>query len=73
MKREPLRERWEALSAWQQGLIAFPLLGVLTFLLNLGPFNQPLGRSIVYGVIEGGLLTALVLVATAQEKARRRP
>jgi hypothetical protein len=71
-RREPLRERWEALEVWQQLAVAFPLLGVLTFLINLGPFSQPLARSLVYGVIEGGLLTGLLLVATAQEKARRR-
>jgi hypothetical protein len=68
---EHLMRRWEALEPWQQGAIAFPVFGVLTFLLNLGPFNQPLWRSILYGVIEGGILTGLLLVATRTEKSKR--
>jgi hypothetical protein len=66
-----MRERWERLETWQQAAIAFPLLLVFTFLLNLGPFNQPLGSSIIYGFIEGGLFTGLLLVATRNERARR--
>jgi hypothetical protein len=64
-------ERWEALSRRTQALIAIPTLVVLLFLINLGPFNQPLLRSIVYGLLEGGVLGGLVLVVTAQEKAKR--
>jgi hypothetical protein len=70
---ERLLRRWEALEPWRQGAIAFPVFGVLTFLLNLGPFNQALWRSIVYGVIEGGILTGLLLVATRTEKSKRGP
>ena len=70
MKERWLR-RWEALEPWRQAAFSWPVLGVLTFLLNLGPFNQPLWRSIVYGVIEGGILTGLLLVATRTEKSKR--
>ncbi len=63
--------RWESLQLWQQAAIALPAFGVLTFLLNVGPFNQPLLRSLVYGVIEGGILTGLLLVATQTEKSKR--
>lgn len=64
-------ERWEALSRRTQALIAIPSLVVLLFLINLGPFNQPLLRSVIYGLLEGGVLGGLVLVVTAQEKAKR--
>ncbi len=67
----PIVKRWEALSRRTQALIALPTLVVLMFLINLGPFNQPLLRSIVYGLLEGGVLGGLVLVVTAQEKAKR--
>lgn len=69
--RERWLRRWESIEPWRQGAIAFPPLAVLTFLLNLGPFNQPLLRSLVYGVLEGGILTGLLLVATATEKSKR--
>ena len=66
-----MRQRWEGLQTWQQVAISFPLLWTFTFLLNLGPFAQPLVRSILYGIFEGGLLTALLLFATANERSRR--
>ena len=62
---------WESLSPRTQALVAIPSLAVLLFLVNLGPFNQPLWRSIVYGIFEGGVLGGLLLVVTAQEKAKR--
>ncbi len=70
--RRPILLWWERLPAWQQALIAAPPLVVLFFLLNLGPFNQPLERSVIYGLIEGSFFTGLALAATAQEKARHR-
>jgi hypothetical protein len=66
-----VRQRWEALQTWQQIAIGFPLLFIFTFLLNLGPFAQPWVRSILYGIFEGGLLTGLLLAATAAERSRR--
>ena len=65
-------ERWESLSPFVQGTIALPPLSVVLFLVNIGPFNQPVGRSIFYGIFEGAVVTALLLVATASEKSRRR-
>ena len=64
--------RWESLRPGVQAAIVFPPLAVLLFLVNLGGFGQPLLRSIVYGLIEAAPVTALVLVATANER-RRRP
>ena len=66
-----LLRRWEALSTGAQAAIVFPVLVVLLFLVNLGVFNQPAWRSIVYGVIEAIPVAALVLVATANERRRR--
>ena len=63
---------WEALATWKQIAISFPPFAVLTFLLNIGPFYQPIGRSIFYGVFEGAILTGLLAVATKTERERRR-
>jgi hypothetical protein len=63
--------RWEALSTPVQVAIVFPILAVVLFLLNVGPFNQPVWRSILYGLIEAVPLTALAVVATASERGRR--
>lgn len=66
-----LLERWESLSALTQAALAFPPLAVLLFLVNVGPFGQPIGRAVVYGLIEALPLTALLLVATAGERRKR--
>lgn len=56
---------------WQQLAISFPVLAVFTFLLNLGPFNQPILRSVFYGLFEGGVLSGLMAVATRTERDKR--
>jgi hypothetical protein len=66
-----LVRRWESLGAPVQAAIAFPPLAVLLFLLNLTGFNQPLWRSILYGLIEAAPITALIVVATASERRKR--
>ena len=63
---------WEALETWVQLAISFPVFAVLTFLLNIGPFNQPIFRSVLYGLFEGGVIAGLLAVATATERGRRR-
>ena len=62
---------WEALETWKQLALAFPVFAVLTFLLNVGPFNQPILRSVFYGLFEGGVLAGLLAVATRTERGRR--
>jgi hypothetical protein len=62
---------WEALDTWKQLAISFPVFAVLTFLLNVGPFNQAILRSVFYGVFEGGVLAGLLAVATRTERGRR--
>jgi hypothetical protein len=66
-----LLRRWESLSTPVQGAIVFPPLAVLLFLLNVGGFGQPLLRSILYGLIEALPFTALILIATANERRKR--
>ena len=63
--------RWERLDTWKQVLIGGPVLIVLMFLLNWLPFQQPIERSIGYGFIEGVPFTALLIVATHHERAKR--
>jgi hypothetical protein len=64
-------QRWEALSTRVQGAVAYPVFFVVLLFLNLGVFNQPVGRSILYGFIESAPLTALLLVATTNERRKR--
>jgi hypothetical protein len=63
---------WEALQTWVQLAISFPVFAVLTFLINIGPFSQPVSRSILYGLFEGAVLSGLLAVATRTEHGRRR-
>jgi hypothetical protein len=62
---------WEKLETWKQLAISFPVLAVFMLLVNVGPFNQPLWRSILYGIFEGGVLSGLLAVATAAERGKR--
>jgi hypothetical protein len=63
---------WEGLETWRQLAVSFPILAVITFLINAGPFNQPVLRSVFYGLFEGGVLSGLLAVATATERGRRQ-
>ena len=62
---------WEKLETWKQLAISFPVLAIFMLLVNVGPFNQPLWRSILYGIFEGGVLSGLLAVATAAERGKR--
>lgn len=63
---------WEALETWRQLLISFPVFAALMLFINVGPFNQPLLRSIFYGLFEGAILSGMMAVATATERGRRQ-
>ena len=63
---------WEGLETLTQVAFAFPVLSALLFVVNVGPFSQPVLRSIGYGLFEGGVLTGLLMVATASERNKRR-
>ncbi|HUZ86511.1 MAG TPA: hypothetical protein VNF26_06120 [Candidatus Baltobacterales bacterium] len=67
----PLVLWWERLETWRQLALSFPVFAVLMLLINIGPFNQPLLRSIFYGVFEGAVFSGLLAVATATERGRR--
>ena len=75
MKQDPKPPRlvvwWEGLETWVQLAISFPVFAVLTFLINIGPFSQPISRSIFYGLFEGAVLSGLMAVATRTERGRR--
>ena len=62
---------WEGLETWVQIAISLPIFAVVTFLMNIGPFSQPVPRSILYGLFEGAVLSGLLAVATRTEKGRR--
>ena len=62
---------WEGLETWVQIAISFPIFAVLTFGVNIGPFSQPIPRSILYGLLEGAVLSGLLAVATRAERGRR--
>ena len=62
---------WEKLETWRQLALSFPAFAVLMLLINIGPFNQPLLRSIFYGLFEGAVFSGLLAVATATERSRR--
>jgi hypothetical protein len=63
--------RWEALETWKQLAISFPVFAIVTFLINIGPFYQPVPRSILYGLFEGAVLSGLMAVVTRHERAKR--
>jgi len=62
---------WEKLETWKQLASSFPVFGTLMLLINIGPFNQPLLRSIFYGLFEGAVFSGLLAVATATERGKR--
>jgi hypothetical protein len=62
---------FEGLDTWKQLALSFPVFAVLTFLLNVGPFNQAILRSVFYGVFEGGVLAGLLSVAARTESGKR--
>jgi len=63
---------WEGLETWVQIAISFPIFAVVTFLINIGPFSQPVPRSILYGLFEGAVLSGMLALATRTERGRRR-
>jgi hypothetical protein len=70
-RQNPVVAWWESQTTPTQLAISFPVFAVLMLVINWGPFNQPLWRSVLYGLFEGGLLSGLLAVATATERGRR--
>ncbi|HUZ88659.1 MAG TPA: hypothetical protein VMU49_02395 [Candidatus Acidoferrales bacterium] len=73
-RRQPWPIRWwEGLSPfWNLGL-GLLVFGALSLVANLVAFNQPLLRSLLYALIEGGVLSALLAIATQTERGKRIP
>jgi hypothetical protein len=67
-----LLRRWESLPTGVQAGVSFAVFTLLMLFVNLSVFNQPLWRSILYGLIEGVPLTVLLLVATTNERRKRQ-
>ena len=67
----PFLRWWEELETWKQLAISFPVFAIFTFLINIGPFNQPVPRSILYGLFEGAVLSGLMAVVTRNERLKR--
>ncbi len=67
-----LLQRWEALSSPVQLVTALIVGFVFMFLIHIGPFRQPLGRALGYGVFWGVLMGGGIVVATRTEQAKRR-
>lgn len=63
---------WENLDTWKQLAISFPVLALFMLLVNVGPFSQPLSRSVLYGIFEGGVLSGLLAAVTRSERDKRR-
>ncbi|HJZ61422.1 MAG TPA: hypothetical protein VKD47_04600 [Miltoncostaeaceae bacterium] len=66
-----LVRRWEALPAQVQAAIVFPPAAVVLALLHLALFDLPVALVISYGIFWGGVVTALVVMASRAERARR--
>jgi hypothetical protein len=66
-----MRDRWETLDPRTQALVAYPLQWLFWFLLNIGPFAQPLVRTIIYAFLEAAFFTAALIYVTRVERERR--
>lgn len=72
MTSGPILRRWEALSARAQAAVAFPVAFGVMLVFHLGLFPRlSFGLSAGYAVFWGAILTALVVVASRAERARR--
>jgi hypothetical protein len=70
-ERASLVRRWEALPAQVQAAIVFPPAAVLLALVHVALFDLPVALVISYGIFWGGVLTALVVMASRAERHRR--
>src|SRR5260370_35475617 len=63
---------WESLETWKQLVLSFPIFAIVTFAFNIGPFYQPLVRSILYGLCEGAGRPGPLVSARGTERTRRK-
>lgn len=69
--RPALLIRWEELSIGVQVVSAFVVTFIVLVIIHLELLNQPLGRSLTYGVFWAVLATAALVGGTRSERARR--
>ena len=62
---------WEDLHPGIQVAVAFVVSFVVLVLVHLALLNQPMGRALGYGVFWGVIATAIIVLATRTERARR--
>jgi hypothetical protein len=67
-----LVRRWEGLDMGLQFLIAWPTLTVIISIIHLAALNQPLWRSLLYGVFWALPASFLVAMASQNEARKRR-
>ena len=64
MKQGPQPPRlvvwWEGLETWAQIAIYFPIFAAVTFVINFGPFSQPVPLSILYGLFRRAVPSRLL-------------
>ncbi len=69
--RPALLIRWEDLAIGIQVAAAFVVSFVVLALIHMSLLNQPLGRSLWYGLFWGVLATVVIVAGTRTERARR--
>ncbi|MFZ4754497.1 MAG: hypothetical protein ACOYL4_00620 [Miltoncostaeaceae bacterium] len=69
--RPALLIRWEDLAIGIQVAAAFVVSFVVLAMIHMSLFNQPLGRSLWYGLFWGVLATVVIVAGTRTERARR--
>lgn len=72
VKQPPtLIRKWESFDMGLQFLIAWPTLTVIISIIHLTALNQPVWRSLLYGVF-WALPAAFVVAMASQNEARKR-
>ncbi len=69
--RPSLIVRWEELHVSAQVAVAFVVATLVLWAIHILLLNQPLGRGFVYGLFWAVPVTAIVVLATRTERARR--
>ncbi len=69
--RPSLIVRWEELHVGAQVVVAFVVATLVLWAVHILLLNQPVGRGFVYGLFWAVPVTAIVVLATRTERARR--
>ena len=69
--RASLIVRWEELHVGAQVAVTFVVSTLVLWAVHILLLNQPVGRGFVYGLFWAVPVTAIVVLATRTERARR--